>query len=99
MVKRSKGLRSKTRHKLRRQPRDRGLSPITRSLQKFEEGEHVNIVIDPSKLKGQPHPRFHGLSGTVLKMQGEAYLLNVKVGNMDKKLIIRPEHLRKIKIS
>ncbi|WP_455391574.1 50S ribosomal protein L21e [[Eubacterium] cellulosolvens] len=99
MVKRSRGFRSKTRKKLSKHPRHRGLSPITRVLQEFDEGEHVNIIIDPSVHKGQPHPRFHGLTGTVLGIQGEAYLLNVKDGNKDKKLLIRPEHLRKIKVS
>ena len=99
MVKRSKGFRSKTRKKLRKHPRERGLSPITRIFQEFEEGEHVNIIVDPSIHKGQPHPRFHGLTGTVMGTQGEAYLLDVKVGKKIKKLIIRPEHLRKIKVS
>jgi large subunit ribosomal protein L21e len=99
MVKRSKGMRSKTRQKLSRHPRDRGLSPITRVLQVFEEGEYANIVIDPSIHKGQPHPRFHGLTGVVVGTQGKAYLLDVKVGNKQKKLLIRPEHLRKIKVS
>ncbi len=99
MVKRSKGFRSKTRKKLSRRPRERGLSPITRTLQVFDVGEHVNIVIDPSKHKGQPHPRFHGLTGTVIGTQGKTYMLNVKVGNMEKKLLVRPEHLRKNKVS
>ena len=96
MVKRSKGIRSKTRKKLRKSPRQRGLSPITRSLQVFESGEKANIVIDPSIHKGQPHPRFHGLTGTVMGSQGKVYLVNVKVGNKEKELLIRPEHLRKI---
>jgi large subunit ribosomal protein L21e len=97
MVKRSKGFRSKTRKKLSKHPRERGFSPITRTLQSFDEGEYVNIVIDPSIHKGQPHHRFHGLTGIVMGTQGEAYLLNVKVGNKEKKLLVRPEHLRKIK--
>jgi len=99
MVKRSKGIRSKTRKKLRRRPRERGLSPITRAFQEFDVGEHVNIVVDPSIHKGQPHPRFHGLTGTVIGTQGKAYLLNVRVGQKIKELIIRPEHLRKITAS
>lgn len=99
MVKRSKGLRSKTRKKLRRNPRDRGLSPITRSLQEFEVGERANIVIDPSIHKGQPHPRFHGLTGQIIGIQGGSYVINVKVGHKIKELIIRPEHLRKIMVN
>jgi large subunit ribosomal protein L21e len=96
MVKRSKGFRSKTRKKLSITPRQRGLKAITRTLQSFEVGEHANIVIDPSTQKGQPHPRFHGLTGIIKGTQGEAYVVTVTVGHKVKDLIIRPEHLKKI---
>jgi large subunit ribosomal protein L21e len=99
MVKRSRGFRSKTRKKLRKRPRERGLSSITKTFQEFEVGEHANIIINPSIHKGQPHPRFHGLTGTIIGTQGEAYVLTVKVGKKDKELIIRPEHLKKIPVS
>ena len=97
MVKRSRGLRNKTRYKLKRKFGERGLSPITRSLQKFQEGDKANIVIDPSIHKGQPHPRFHGLTGTVVGLQGKAYLVSIRDGKKAKTLIIRPEHLKKAK--
>ncbi len=97
MSKRSMGLRSQTRKKFRKSPRDRGKRPVTRTLQKFEEGESVNIVIDPSFQKGQPHHRFHGFTGVIVGMQGVSYFVEVKVGGMRKKLVIRPEHLRKAK--
>ena len=58
-------------------------------------GDTVNIVIDPSYHRGQPHHRFHGLTGKVMKIQGKAYVIRTRVGNMDKDLIVRPEHLRK----
>jgi len=95
MVRRSKGLRSKSRHILRIRPRDRGLSPITRSLQTFDEGESVNIVIDPSVHKGMPHIRFHGYTGKVQGKQGNAYIVGITVGNKKKTLVVRPEHLRR----
>ena len=95
MSKRSRGLRSGSRHKLSRPSRERGLSPITRSLQIFEDGDTVNVVIDPSYQRGQPHHRFHGLTGKVLRSQGKAYVVLTRVGKMDKELIVRPEHLRK----
>ena len=97
MVKRSRGLRTKTRYKLKRKFGTRGLSPITRSLQKFQEGEKANIIIDPSIHKGFPHPRFHGLTGTILGTQGKSYLVSIKDGNKPKILIIRAEHLKKAK--
>ncbi len=44
MVKASKGIMEKTRQKFRRGPRERGLSPITRSFQSFEVGARVTIA-------------------------------------------------------
>ncbi len=96
MVKRSKGIRSKSRNILRKKPRDRGLSSITRALQQFEEGDSVNIVIDSSVHKGMPHIRFHGYTGKVEGMQGDSYLVGIDVGKKHKTLIIRPDHLRRV---
>ena len=96
-MKRSQGLRSGSRKKFTRDKRERGLSPITRILEQYGVGESVNIVIDPSIQRGQPHHRFHGLTGTVAGMQGKAYVVSAKEGNAVKQLIIRPEHLRRAK--
>jgi large subunit ribosomal protein L21e len=93
----STGPRRRTRKKLQKRARDRGLSPITRRFVEYEEGELANIVIDPSVHKGQPHPRFHGLTGRILSRRGRAYLLEVRTGKSLKQVIIRPEHLRKAK--
>jgi len=95
MVKRSKGIRSKSRHILRKKPRDRGLKSITRSLQEFEKGESVNIVIDSSVHKGMPHIRFQGYTGKIEGKQGEAYLVGIDDGKKHKTLIIKPDHLRR----
>ncbi len=97
MVKRSRGPRSHTRKKLRKRARERGLSPLTRAFQTFEVGEKANIIIDPSVHKGQPHHRFHGMTGEVLKQRGRAYILSVRMGGKMKQCIALPEHLRKIK--
>jgi len=95
MVKASKGYRRRTRYVMQRRARDRGLSPITRQFQKFEIGDRAHVEIDPSIHKGQPHVRFHGLTGVVAATQGKAYVLDVMAGNKKKQIIIRPEHLRK----
>ncbi len=94
IVKRSHGPRQGTRKKLSRKRRDKGLSPITRLFQNFQVGEKVNIVIDPSVHKGQPHHRFHGHTGEVIGNQGRALVIKVKDGNKGKKLLITSEHLR-----
>lgn len=77
--------------------RDRGLSPITHTFQKFAVGEKASVNIDPSIHKGQPHVRFHGRTGTVVGSRGKAYLLKVQMGGKEKEIIVRPEHLRKAK--
>lgn len=93
MTKRSKGPRRKTRYKLQRKTRDRGKSPITFSLQDFDEGTKVNIKIDPSVHKGQPHVRFHGYTGTVVGKQGGALKVSIVEGKKEKILLILPPHL------
>jgi len=95
MVKASKGRRRRTRYVMQKRARDRGLSPITRAFQSFDIGENANVNIDPSIHKGQPHVRFHGRTGTVVGMQGNAYLIDVMDGGKKKQIIVRPEHLRK----
>src|SRR5205807_10519381 len=92
MVKASKGIMEKTRQKFRRGPRQRGLSPITRSFQTFDVGAKVTIVIDTSVQKGWPHHRFHGMTGTVVERCGAAFVVDVRFGGRIKKAIVRPEH-------
>ncbi|MEA2054348.1 MAG: 50S ribosomal protein L21e [Candidatus Thermoplasmatota archaeon] len=96
MVRRSRGARSKTRQILRKKPRERGLSPITRALQEFEKGEKVSIVIDPSIHKGIPHRRYHGKTGDIEEKRGDSYIVKIKNGNMIKNIIVRPEHMKKV---
>ena len=93
MVKRSRGIRSKSRHILRRKPRHSGISPITRAMQQFEIGDSVNVTIDPSIHHGMPHPRFQGRTGKIEGARGKAYLVGISDGKKHKTLIIRPEHL------
>ncbi len=95
MVKASKGYRRRTRSVMQKRARDRGLSPITKEFQTFEVGEKASVTLDPSIHKGQPHVRFQGKTGIVKGMQGKAYLLDIKDGDMMKEIIVRPEHLRK----
>lgn len=83
---------------MRKSPRDRGHSPITREFQSFEKGEKVNIVIDPSVHKGMPFARFQGLTGTVDSRQGAGVVVNVRSGNKMKTVVARPEHLTKVNL-
>jgi large subunit ribosomal protein L21e len=62
-------------------------------LKEFEIGEQVHITIEPSIQKGQPHPRFHGKTGTVTGKRGRSYLVEVRDGNAKKVVISAPVHL------
>jgi large subunit ribosomal protein L21e len=93
---RSKGLRSKTRHLLLKDPRRRGELPPNRVLAEFPVGSHVAIKMEPSQHKGMTHKRFQGLTGTVAGKQGVAFVVAVMHGNMAKTLVVRAEHLKAI---
>jgi large subunit ribosomal protein L21e len=94
-MKASKGTRTKTRTLLSKKPRARGLSPITKGFQEFEEGARVNIIIDPSVHGGMPFSRFHGLTGVVIGRRGAAYEISVYDGDKLKTVVARPEHLKR----
>jgi len=93
---RSKGLRSKTRHLLLKDPRNRGMLPPNRVLRQFEVGSRVAVVMEPSQHSGMVHKRFQGLTGTVAGKQGDAFVIDVLHGNKPKTLVVRPEHLQRI---
>ena len=93
-MRKSKGLKSRSRYKLKKSIRPSRANPISRKIQVFEDGNKVHIIIDSSIQKGQPHPRFHGKTGEIVGQKGKAYLVGVKDGNKPKELIIRPEHLK-----
>jgi large subunit ribosomal protein L21e len=96
VAKRSKGYRSRSRGKLTKHVRERGPPPVSRTIQGFEPGEKVVIILDPSVVKGLPHPRYHGRIGVVREKRGRAYLVEVRDGKSIKNIISRPEHLRAI---
>ena len=96
MVKRSKGTRSKSRYIMRKKPRTRGVTSITKTLQQYDVGDSVSIDINSSVHKGMPHIRFQGRTGKIEGMQGDAYLVGVVVGKKHKTLIVLPDHLGRV---
>lgn len=87
------GTRRKSRYKLKKTVREKGLSPITRAIQEFENGDQVNIDLDPSIQKGMPHHKFHGKTGKILNQRGRAYIVSIRDGGLMKEIIVLPEHL------
>lgn len=92
----SKGKKSKTRKKMSKNIREKGKISTRKVIQDFPQRTKATIKIDPSVHKGQPHPKFHGKTGTVSGKQGKSYILVIKEGNKTKKIISRPEHLEKV---
>lgn len=96
MVQRSKGLRSKSRHILKKPVRESGLRPITSKLREFPDGTRVAIKLDPASQSGMPHLRFQGHTGIVVGKQGDAFLVKVVIGQKEKTLIANSEHLKQV---
>lgn len=90
----SNGPLSNSGGKLQNDPRDRGTSPPQRAIADFDDGQTVHLKIDPSVQEGRFHPRFSGLTGTVVGTQGDAFKVEINDGGMDKVVIAAAAHLR-----
>ena len=90
----SNGIRRKTRG-LRIKPKDRGKIKIRKVLAKFDDDEKVAIKISPNH-QNIPHPRFNGRVGKVVGKQGRAYYVAIMDGSKSKKILVTPEHLRRL---
>ncbi len=97
-MKMSHGPRARSRKKMTKKVREKGMPPIRRYLARFEEGEYAAIAINPSEHYGFPHHRFQGRTGVIVGMQGECYKVRIRDGGMYKTLIVHPVHLKKIKV-
>jgi len=96
MVKKSHGLRSATRRKLRKKVREKKLK-VTPYLQEFDIGQKVVIDPEPASQKGMPFRRYIGRVGVVKEKRGNAYLVEIKNGKKTKIIISNPEHLKPVK--
>jgi len=89
---RSSGFRRKTRYILRKKS-VRGLSYL---LHDYKAGEKVVVDIDPSEHKGMPHRRFQGKVGVVDKVGRRMLLVKVNIGNKEKSVTARLNHVKPI---
>ncbi|MHA1302266.1 MAG: 50S ribosomal protein L21e [Candidatus Heimdallarchaeaceae archaeon] len=94
-MRKSHGYRHGTRRLFSKRPREKGIRPPDYLLTSFEAGDIVDIIIDPSEHNGMPHRRFHGKTGVIKKLQGDAFLIEIKQGKAKKQVITTKEHLRK----
>ncbi len=96
MVKfKKKGPRARTRKKMTKKTREKGMPNITKLLQEFEKGDKVHVKPDPSIMSGLPYKRFFGKTGEIVGKQGNCYIVELKDQKAIKKQIIHPAHLKK----
>lgn len=93
MGRKAKGFRRRTRSLLRRRPRERGKSGLSKILHEYEPGEKIVVKLDSSVHKGMPHRRYHGKIGVIVSKRGRSYVINVTQGSAVKEIVVRPEHI------
>jgi len=93
-VRKPKGLRADSRSLLRRKPRERGKIGLSTVLHEYKPGEKIVIELNPSIHKGMPHRRYQGKVGDIVGRRGRAYAVNITEGNVIKKILVLPEHLK-----
>ena len=96
MVKRTGGLRRKTRYKFKKQKRNRGKISITKYFQSFNSGDKVYLGVESAVQKGMYYPHFMGKSGIVKGKRGRCYEISINDMGKEKTLIVHPVHLRKV---
>ncbi|MFH1307034.1 MAG: 50S ribosomal protein L21e [Candidatus Micrarchaeota archaeon] len=90
MVKHSSGLMSGRTRNLGASSKT--LTPVA-LVQKYGIGSLVSIKPN-IKYSGSPHGRFRGLTGEIVNKRGNAYEVEIRVGNAIKILIIPAVHLK-----
>lgn len=97
LVKKSHGLRIKSRRIMKKKVREKGMPMANMVLQEFEIGEKVIIKIDSAVPKGMPYKRFQGREGEVQGKQGKCFVLKIKDGNKEKKVMTNPVHIKALR--
>lgn len=76
--------------------RTRGKLQLSKYFQEFKEGDSVAVVKEPAMQPRFPK-RLQGKTGKIQSKRGKAYVVLIKDIAKEKKFIIEPIHLKKIK--
>ena len=76
--------------------REKGKIRLSKMFQKFKEGDRVAVVRELSVTCGFPK-RFQGKTGEIEGMRGKCYIVKIRDIDREKRFIIHPVHLKKIK--
>ncbi len=92
---RSKGTLSGRTRNLSRHSK-KSMINVSSIIKEFNIGDSVAIV--PRTLKENiPHPRYKGKIGKIIEKRGSSYIVELKIMNATKKLIVLPIYLQGIK--
>ena len=94
-MKKTGGLRSRTRSLFKKHKRQKGKICLTRYLQTFKKGDKVKLTVEPAVQKGMYHPRFYGKTGIVKAKKGRCYDVLITDRGKQKTLIVHPIHLKR----
>ncbi len=76
--------------------RTRGKIKLSKYFQEFENGNKVGVTIERAIDFNFPE-RLQGSTGVVEGKRGSHYLINIKTQEKNKKFLIAPVHLKKLK--
>lgn len=78
--------------------RKKGKISLSRIFQKLKQGDRVAIVRELAEKEKAGFPaRIEGKSGVIESTRGKAYIVKIKDYNQEKRFIIKPVHLKKLK--
>ncbi|MCX6749573.1 MAG: 50S ribosomal protein L21e [Candidatus Pacearchaeota archaeon] len=80
----------------RKQIKTRGKISLSRYFQSLKEGDSVAVIQEKSVSSSFPD-RLQGRTGVVAEKRGRSYVIKIKEYDKEKKFIIEPIHLKKIK--
>lgn len=80
----------------RKQIRTRGKIQLSRYFQNLKEGDSVAVIKEPS-IKSSFPDRLQGRTGKIISARGKAYVVKIMENTKEKKFIIEPIHLKRIK--
>jgi ribosomal protein L21E len=76
--------------------RTRGKLQLSRYFQSLKKGESVAVVREPAVQSSFP-VRLQGRTGQIEGKRGKSYIVIIKDQNKEKRFLIEPIHLKKIK--
>ncbi len=66
---------------------------VAQKVRRYAVGNRVALDHN-SRFEGMPHPRYRGRVGTILRLRGQSYEVEINDGNAIKMLIVPAVHLR-----